>query len=122
MARDCEYFPPSHDDELSRLKARIAELEKENVELKEERRWRKCCEEMPKIEEGVGEIFLVVVENESNTSPKGSYVTIAELCDGEWYNDVTGNEIEENIEGSDYFYRSKVTHWMPLPSAPKEQA
>lgn len=91
------------------------------AELEEERRWRKCCEEMPKIEEGVGEIFLVVVENESNTSPKGSYVTIAELCDGEWYNDVTGNEIEENIEGSDYFYRSKVSHWMPLPSAPKEE-
>lgn len=109
------YEEKGADKVIAELKARIAEL-------KEERRWRKCCEEMPKIEEGVGEIFLVVVENESNTSPKGSYVTIAELCDGEWYNDVTGNEIEENIEGSDYFYRSKVTHWMPLPAAPKEQA
>ena len=113
MAIKLHHLHPGHDDEVSRLKARIAELE-------EERRWRKCCEEMPKIEEGVGEIFLVVEENESNTSPKCSYVTIAELCDGEWYNDVTGNEIEENIEDSDYFYRSKVTHWMPLPSAPKE--
>lgn len=136
MARDCEYSPPSHDDEVSRLKARIAELERMDTEhtlqiakmngyishLEEERRWRKCSEEMPKLEEGVSEIFLVVVENESNTSPKDSYVTIAELCDGEWYNDVTGNEIEENIEGSDYFYRSKVTHWMPLPSSPKEEA
>ena len=99
----------------------VDEKDKEIAELEEERRWRKCCEAMPKLEEGVGEIFLVVVENESNTSPKGSYVTIAELCDGEWYNDVTGNEIEENIEGSDYFYRSKVTHWMPLPLSPKEQ-
>ena len=114
MAIDFHHLHPGHNDELTRLKERIAELE-------DERRWRKCCEEMPEIEEGVGEIFLVVVENESNTSPKGSYVTIAELCDGEWYNDVTGNEIEENIEGSDYFYRSKVTHWMPLPSAPKEE-
>ena len=35
MAIDCEYFPPSHDDELSRLKARIAELEAENDRLKE---------------------------------------------------------------------------------------
>lgn len=26
MAIDCEYFPPSHDDELTRLKARIAVL------------------------------------------------------------------------------------------------
>ena len=100
----------------------VDEKDKEIAELEEERRWRKCSEEMPKLQEGVSEIFLVVVENESNTSPKGSYVTIAELCDGEWYNDVTGNEIEENIEGSDYFYRSKVSHWMPLPSAPKEQA
>ena len=88
--------------------------------LEEERKWRKFSEEKPKLEEGVGEIFLVVVETESNTTPKGSYVTIAELCDGEWYNDVTGNEMEEYIEGSDNFYRSKVTHWMPLPQAPKE--
>ena len=40
MARDCEYFPTSNDDELSRLKARIAELE-------EERRWRKFPDEKP---------------------------------------------------------------------------
>lgn len=114
MAIELHHLHPSHDDELSRLKARIAELE-------EERRWRKCSEEMPKLEEGFAETFLVAVETESNTAPKkDSYVTIAELCDGEWYNDVTGNEIEENIEGIDYFYRSKVTHWKPLPSAPKE--
>lgn len=154
MAIELHHLHPGHDDELPRLKARIAELEALNhdlcervtendeirlhweeieqtraenermkariAELEEERRWRKFSEEMPKLQEGVSEIFLVVVENESNTSPKGSYVTIAELCDGEWYNDVTGNEIEENIEGSDYFYRSKVTHWMPLPKAPEE--
>ena len=107
------YLKSEADKVIASLKARIAELE-------EERRWRKFPDEKPKLEEGVSEIFLVVIENESNTSPKGSYVTIAELCDGEWYNDVTGNEIEENIEGSDYFYRSKVTHWLPLPSAPKE--
>ena len=118
VAFDGEKNPRLASDEKFYLKS---EADKVIAELEEERRWRKCCEEMPEIEEGVGEIFLVVVENESNTSPKGSYVTIAELCDGEWYNDVTGNEIEENIEGSDYFYRSKVTHWMPLPSAPKEE-
>ena len=101
-------------------KMKVEQLLMEIVKLKEERRWRKCSEEMPKLQEGVSEIFLVVVENESNTSSKGSYVTIAELCDGEWYNDVTGNEIEWNIEDSDYFYRSKVTQWMPLPLEPKE--
>ena len=61
MARDCEYFPPIHDDEVSRLKARIAELERMDTEhtlqiakmngyishLEEERRWRKCCEGLP---------------------------------------------------------------------------
>lgn len=88
--------------------------------LEEERRWRKFSEEKPKVEEGYGEIFLVAVETESNTNPKGSYVTSAEFCDGEWYNDVTGNEIEEHVEREDCFYRSRITHWMPLPSAPKE--
>ena len=114
MAIELHHLHTSHDDEVASLKARIAELE-------EERRWRKCSEDMPKLEEGIGEIFLVVVETESNTTPKGSYVTIAELCDGEWFNDTTGHEIEENIEGIDCFYRSKVTHWMPLPLEPKEE-
>ena len=59
MVRDCEYFPTIHDDEVSRLKARIAELEKENVELKEERRWRKFSEEKPKYKQWI----LVFVEN-----------------------------------------------------------
>lgn len=40
MAIDFHHLHPSHDDELSRLKARIAELEKENAELKEAQRWR----------------------------------------------------------------------------------
>lgn len=48
MAIELHHLHPSHDDEVSRLKARIAELEKENAELKEAQRWRKFSEEKPK--------------------------------------------------------------------------
>lgn len=86
MAIEPHHLHPSHDDELTRLKARIAELEKENktlaedvsdkiesitelmelvekyksekAELEEERRWRKFPEEKPS-EEMEGEEFLV---------------------------------------------------------------
>jgi hypothetical protein len=40
MAIELHHLHPSHDDELTRLKARIAELE-------EERRWRKFPDEKP---------------------------------------------------------------------------
>ena len=40
MAIELHHLHPGHDDELSLLKARIAELEKENAELKEAQRWR----------------------------------------------------------------------------------
>lgn len=135
MAIELHHLHPSHDDEMTRLKARIAELERMDTEhtlhiakmtgyihhLEEERRWRSVSDELPEVEEGCGEIFLVAVAVETETNPKGSYVTSAEFCDGEWYNDATGNEIEENLEREDCFYRSKITHWMPLPSAPKEE-
>ena len=86
MAIELHHLHPSHDDELTRLKARIAELEKENqtlaedvsdkiesitelmelvekyksqkADLEEERRWRKFPEEKPG-EELEGEDFLV---------------------------------------------------------------
>ena len=35
MAIELHHLNPSHDEEVARLKARIAELEKENAELKE---------------------------------------------------------------------------------------
>ena len=50
MAIELHHLQPSHDDELSRLKARIADLEKLNHELEEERRWRKFPDEKPKDE------------------------------------------------------------------------
>lgn len=36
MAMELHHLHPGHDDEVARLKARIAELEKENAELKEQ--------------------------------------------------------------------------------------
>lgn len=50
MAIELHHLQPSHDDELSRLKARIADLEKLNHELEEERRWRKFTDELQKAE------------------------------------------------------------------------
>jgi len=101
--------------------------------MEEERRWRKCSEEMPQNYED-GETFLIAVEHESTTCPKRYYVTMAELVDGNWSDD-EGRDIDEDIEydlensvfrsqvpqgTKKGFYRSKVTHWMPMPSAPKE--
>ena len=92
MARDCEYFPTSQDDELSRLKARIAYLE-------EERRWRKFTDEKPKYKEWI----LVFVENPSEY---GTYIELRR-----W--DTT---CKFDVEDQELY-----TKWMPLPSAPKEE-
>lgn len=52
MAIELQHLHPGHDDELSRLKARIAELEKENAELRENHKkaterdtenWNRLC-------------------------------------------------------------------------------
>ena len=58
---------------------------------------------------------------------------MAELVDGSWSDD-EGRDIDEDFEydlenssfrslvpkGTKGFYRSKVTHWMPLPKDPEE--
>ena len=91
MAIELHHLHPSHDDELSRLKARIAELE-------EERRWRKCSEELPDV--GVE----VLVTN-------GIDCGISDWCGDYWNNDpFCGYTVCDN-----------VIAWMPLPSAPKEE-
>lgn len=92
MARDCEYFPTRHDDELTRLKARIAELE-------EERRWRKFSEEKPKYKQWI----LVFVENPSEY---GTYIELRR-----W--DIACKFDVENQE--------LYTKWMPLPLYPNEE-
>ena len=93
MARDCEYFPPNHNDELSRLKARIAELE-------EERRWRKFSEEKPNNKQ----VVLVHGDNWFETAI---------------YHDDSSIDFGDDIHFSNII---ETPYWMPLPSAPKEQA
>ena len=77
-------------DGVARLKARIAELE-------EERRWRKCSEELPEV--GVE----VLVTN-------GIDCGISDWSGDYWNNDpFCGYTVYDN-----------VIAWMPLPKAPEE--
>ena len=103
MAMNADHFH-THDnfkiagkiiDQVSALKQRNAELEKENAAFKEERRWRKCSEELP-------------TENDANESGKllgylGGYKIAHEY---HW------TDVRDKLYG--------ITHWMPLPKAPEE--
>ena len=114
MAIELHHLHPSHDAELTRLKARIAELERMDTEhtlqiakmngyisyLEEERRWRKCSEELP--EDGTE--VLATDGEEIWLCHKDT------VCDGSPWFQPDGLP---HIEG--------VTHWKPLPSAPKEE-
>lgn len=101
MAIELHHLHPSHDDEVARLKARIAELEKENESLKYSvatletdlamsQRWRKFPDEKPTEDKK----FLIINE-------KG----FMQCC---YYSPI----LKE--------FQIPVTHWLPLPSAPKE--
>ncbi len=112
MAIELHHLHPSHDDELARLKARIAELERMDTEhtlqiakmngyihhLEEELRWRKYPEEKPS-EEMEGEDFLV-----SN----GYYSVVCEWR-GYWNNEPFCGDKNCDV----------VKSWMPLP--PREE-
>lgn len=100
MAIELHHLQPSHDDELSRLKARIADLEKLNHELEEERRWRKFPDEKPK-----WGVEVLVVDDESK-----QYI-VRFSHDMKWISWGKMNTCESNC----------VKYWMPLPSAPKEE-
>lgn len=99
MAIELHHLHPGHDDELSRLKERIAELEKENAELKEAQSWRKFPDEKPKWGEEV-----IVVDDESR-----QYI-VRFSHDMKWISWGRMNTCESNF----------VKYWRPLPSAPKE--
>ena len=79
--------------EKLRLKERIAELE-------EERRWRKCSEDMPSADEGY---FIALWEDKI---PDIGYIG-------------TEDDVIETIR--DRGEGHSVEWWMPLPSAPKEE-
>ena len=113
MAIELHHLHPSHDDELTRLKARIAELERMDTEhtlqiakmngyihhLEEERRWRKFSDEKPS-EEMEGVDFFV-----SN----GYYSVVCEWR-GYWNNEPFCGDKNCDV----------VKYWMPLTPEPKE--
>ena len=89
---NCDFYLKSEADKvIAELEERIAELEKLNHELEEERRWRKFPDEKPKEDTK----FLVINE-------KG----FMQCC---YYSPIL------------HEFQIPVTHWMPLPSAPKEE-
>ena len=111
MAIELHHLQPSHDDELSRLKARIAELERIDTEhtvqiakmngyihhLEEERRWRKFPDEKP-----TEDTWCIVFHDGEIDSDHYTRFVYNKKCDFA-------------------LYGYEVTHWMPLPSAPKEE-
>lgn len=114
MAIELHHLHSGHDDELTRLKARIAELEAMNHELEEERRWRKFPDEKADLKPGEAQCVLAVIEYEKNNG-KGRYVSEVDYVvedDGE----VTFYEAgyENPIEGD-----CNVILWRPLPEAPE---
>ena len=92
MAIELHHLHPSHDDEVARLKSRIAELE-------EERRWRKFPDEKPTEDT----LVLVFVETQSLRLISLDVYTRKEDC------------VTQFKAFGDY-----ATHWMPLPKEPKE--
>lgn len=92
MAIELHHLHPGHDNELMRLKERIAELE-------EERLWRKFSEEKPKEKQWI----LVFVENPSKY---GTYVELRR-----W-----DASLKFDVEDQELY-----TKWLPLPPATKEE-
>ena len=87
-----------------RMKARIAELE-------EERRWRKCSDEMPEEDEEV--LF-----SDGNYVYLGCWTTWDGGCSDYSYETFSGWG-ECGYEKDHDF--NEIKYWMPLPSAPKEE-
>ena len=113
MAIELHHLHPSHDDELPHMKARIAELERMDTEhtlqsakmngyihhLEEERRWRKFPDEKPEEWKTVSVIF-----------GDGVYDLAVYMSNGQGW----------DIGDGRYHKSEEVSHWMPLPSYPKE--
>jgi len=108
MAIELHHLHPGHDDELSRLKARIAELEARNHNLEEEQRWRKFSEEKPEKWQKV--LFRAKYKTDNIRTWIGEFRNV----DFEvFYASVPGWGCE--------FLPNEIFGWMPLPLEPKEE-
>ena len=85
--------------ELDAMRLKEVELDMRERELKEERRWRKCSDEMPSADEGY---FIVLWEDKF---PDIGYIGAE---------DNVIETIRDRGEGH------SVEWWMPMPPAPKE--
>ena len=92
------------------VNAAIDELKALNHELEEERRWRKCSDEMPEEDEEVlfsdGIYFYL-----------GCWTTWDGGCSDYSYETFSG--WVENGSEKDHDF-NEIKYWMPLPSDPKE--
>lgn len=88
----------------------VDEKDKEIAELKEERRWRKCSDEMPDEDEEV--LF-----SDGNYIYLGCWTTWDGGCSDYSYETFSG-WVESGSE-KDYDF-NEIKYWQPLPSAPKE--
>lgn len=113
MAIELHHLHPGHDDELSRLKARIAELE-------EEHRWRKFPDEKP---EGEGD-YLVMARYPDNNEQHIEICFYDSGCEDFGHYECRYSGSGNSFGGFDdeEWVTHNVSFWMPLPSAPKEQA
>jgi hypothetical protein len=80
-------------DLLSKVGSKIAELETENVELRDQLRWRKWPEEKPR--------------------RNGKYLT-------RWSNDEDDDVHVNEYRDSDWVFGARPTHWRPIGPLPKE--
>ena len=131
MAIELHHLHPSHDDELTRLKARIAELERMDTEhtlqiakmngyihhLEEERRWRKFSEEKP---EGEGD-YLVMARYPDDDEPHIEICLYESGCEdfGHYERRYSGSGNYFGGFDDEEWVTHNVSFWMPLPSAPK---
>ena len=132
MARDCEYFPTSHDDEVSRLKARIAELEALNLDLCERvtendeirLHWEEIEQTRAENERMKSRIAELEEERRwrkfSEEKPKDKQLV---LVHGDNWFDTAIYHDNGLIDFDDDIHFSNITetpYWMPLPSAQKD--
>lgn len=88
-----------------------SEADKVINELKEERRWRKCSDEMPEEDE-------TVLFSDGNYIHLGCWTMWDGGCSDYSYETLSGWVESGSEEDHDF---NEIKYWMPLPSAPKEE-